>query len=357
MKILFISRKYPPGVGGMQLFARDLYAALGDKAGTRLVKWGGSNKALPVVLPYLYLRAVWEIAKGGIDVIHIQDGLLAPLGYMLAKLSGKPFGIVIHGLDITYDNKLYRLFVPWAVRKADVVFCISQAAANEARQRGVAGSKIHVVPLAVADELYGKSNRAELIRRLQLPAGGHILLTVGRLVKRKGVAWFISNVLPGLVRQYPDLIYLVAGEGGERHNIEASIKRSGMAQNARLLGTINGSLYEAAYNGADVFVMPNINVPGDIEGFGLVLLEASSCALPVVAADTEGIRDAVKDGKNGVLVPVGDAAAFQREIERFLADPARAKQFGAQSRDFTLATYQWDKIAGRYIEQYQRLLH
>jgi phosphatidylinositol alpha-1,6-mannosyltransferase len=341
----------------MQLFARNLYAALGDKADTRLVKWGGSNKALLVVLPYLWLRAVWELIRGGIDVIHIQDGLLAPLGYMLAKLSGKPFGIVIHGLDITYDNKLYRLLVPWAARRADVVFCISQAAANEARQRGVIGSKIHVVPLAVADELYGKSSRAKLISQLQLPADRHLLLTVGRLVKRKGVAWFIGNVLPGLVKQYPGLIYLVAGEGPERHNIEAAVKRSGMDQNVRLLGTVSGSLYEAAYNGADVFVMPNINVPGDIEGFGLVLLEASSCALPVVAADTEGIRDAVEDSKNGVLVPVGDAAAFQREIGRFLADPARAKQFGDQSRDFTLATYQWDKIAASYIGQYQRLLH
>jgi phosphatidylinositol alpha-1,6-mannosyltransferase len=177
------------------------------------------------------------------------------------------------------------------------------------------------------------------------------------LVKRKGVAWFISDVLPGLVKQYPGLIYLVVGEGAERHNIEAVIKRSGLGQNVQLLGRVTGGLYEAAYNGADVFVMPNINVPGDIEGFGLVLLEASTCAMPVVAADTEGIRDAVQDGKNGVLVPVGDAPAFQREIGRFLADPALAKRFGAQSRDFTTATYQWDKIADRYIEQYQRLLH
>jgi phosphatidylinositol alpha-1,6-mannosyltransferase len=357
MKILFITRKFPPSTGGMELFARDLYMALGDKTDTRLVKWGGSNKALPLVLPYLALRAVWELAKGGIDIIHVQDGLLAPLGYALAKLSGKPFGIVIHGLDITYDNKLYKLFVPWAVRRADVVFCISQAAANAARQRGVADSKIHAIPLAVADELYGKSNRAELISWLQLPAESHLLLTVGRLVKRKGVAWFICDALPGLVKQYPGLIYLVVGEGGERRDIETAIKRSDMVKNVQLLGRISGGLYEAAYNGADVFVMPNINVPGDIEGFGLVLLEASTCALPVVAADTEGIKDAIEDGKNGVLVPSGDTKAFQREISRFLADPALAKRFGAQSRDFTLATYQWDKIAGRYIEQYQRLLH
>jgi phosphatidylinositol alpha-1,6-mannosyltransferase len=355
MKILFISRKYPPSVGGMQLFARDLYKALADKADTTLVKWGGSNLALPVVLPYLCLRAAWELTRGGIDVIHINDGLLAPVGYMLSQLSGKPFGVVIHGLDITYRNRLYQALVPWAVRRADVVFCISHAAASEARQRGVTDSRIHVVPLAVTDEHYGKSNRAELINRLQLPADCHLLLTVGRLVKRKGVAWFIDNVLPGLVRQYPDLIYLVVGEGSERRNIEASITRSGMGQNVRLLGRVSGTLYEAAYNGADVFVMPNINVPGDIEGFGLVLLEASVCALPVVAANTEGIRDAVEDGKNGVLVPVRDAAAFHRQIEHFLHDKGYAKRFGERSRRFSLDTYQWDKLANRYMEQYHRL--
>lgn len=340
----------------MQVFARDLHAALSASVDTKLVKWGGSNLLLPVVLPYLGLQAAWELSKGGIDVIHVQDGLLAPLGYLLAKIYGKPFGIVIHGLDITYANKLYKLIVPWALRRADVVFCISQAAAKEARQRGVRASKIHVIPLAVTDNLYGKSDRAELIKRLQLPADCLLLLTVGRLVKRKGVAWFIDSVLPELVKQYPNLVYLVVGDGDERPNIEASIKHSGLDRHVQLLGRASGRLYEAAYNGVNVFVMPNINVPGDIEGFGLVLLEASICALPVVAADTEGIQDAVQDGKNGVLVPVKDVAAFHKQIDHFLGDPKYAKSFGEQSRRFSLNTYQWPKLAQRYVEQYQRLL-
>ena len=359
MKILFITRKFPPSTGGMELFAFDLSNALAGKASVSLVKWGGHGRARAVLvaLPYLFCKAFWKLLTGKIDVIHAQDGVLAPLGYILSRLFRKPFVLVIHGLDATYRNPLFWAIVPWAMRRAATVICISQAAARAAQEVGVPEEKLQVIPIAVTDALYGKSDRPALLQRLELPKDTKFLLTVGRLVKRKGVAWFIGEVLPGLAKQYPELVYIVIGEGQERANIQAAIAKHDLQPHVQLLGRVSDDLYEAAYNGADVFVMPNINVPGDIEGFGLVLLEASSCALPVVAADTEGIKDAIEDGKNGMLVPSGDTKAFQREISRFLADPALAKRFGAQSRDFTLATYQWDKIAGRYIEQYQRLLH
>jgi glycosyltransferase involved in cell wall biosynthesis len=359
MRVLFITRKYPPSVGGMELFAFELSNTLARKTDLKLVKWSGTGRlqAVLVALPYLFCRAFWKLLTNKIDVIHAQDGLLAPLSFILSRLFHKPFVLVVHGLDASYRNPLFRAVVPWTMRRAAVVICISQAAAQAAQTAGVPEEKLQVIPLAVTDSLYGKSDRADLLQKLELPANTKFLLTVGRLVKRKGMAWFISNVLPGLVKQYPELVYLVIGDGRERANIQAAIDKHNLQGHVRPLGRVTDGLYEAAYNGADVFVMPNINVPGDIEGFGLVLLEASTCALPVVAADTEGILDAVEDGKNGVLVPSGDAQAFQREISRFLADPARAKRFGAQSRDFTLATYQWDKIADRYIEQYQHLLH
>ncbi|HUY85127.1 MAG TPA: glycosyltransferase family 4 protein [Candidatus Dormibacteraeota bacterium] len=352
MKILFITRKYPPSTGGMQLFAYDLSRALAAKVNVRLVKWGGSNRALPIVLPYLFLSAAWQLLKGGIEVIHVQDGLLAPMAYLLSRLSSKPYAVVLHGLDVTYGNRLYRASVLPAIRRADTVFCISQAAASEATRRGVQESKVNVIPLAVQDRPAEAGNKASL----ELPANGPALITVGRLVKRKGVAWFIGNALPDLIKKYPSLIYMVVGEGGERSAIETAVAKTGLDQNVRLLGRVDDELLESAYARADIFVMPNITVPGDMEGFGLVLLEASARGLPVVASDMEGIKDAVSDGKNGVLVPSGDTAAFKREIRRFLDDPGVAKKFGAQSRSFTLATYRWDKLADRYIEQYKRLI-
>lgn len=341
----------------MELFARDLSSALGDRVELRLVKWGGHGrkKAVLIALPYLFLRSFWALLVGNFDVIHVQDGLLAPMGRVLSFIFRKPYVVVIHGLDITYTNPLFKAMVPATVARASAVICISQAAATEAIRRGVPGTKIQVIPLAVNDDVHGLASQTELLDYLDLSDNYQVLLTVGRLVKRKGVVWFIENVLPGLVEKFPKLVYLVAGEGQERPNIEAAVARTKTEKYVRLLGKTSPELLAAAYNGADVFVMPNIKVPGDVEGFGLVLLEAAVCARPVVAANLEGIKDAVVDGQNGVLVPPGNAIRFNDAVSFFLDDPAAAKQFGAQARQFTLDNYSWTKIADRYLEVYSRL--
>lgn len=359
MRLLFITRKYPPSVGGMEMFAYDLSTALAAKTDLKLVAWGrpGSRmKAVLFVIPWLTLRSFFRLLGGGVDIVHANDGLMAVPCYLLARSFRKRFTVNLHGLDITYTNPLFKFTVPWAVRHADHVFCISRAAADEAVKRGVDPAKVQAVPLAVKDELYGTAGRDDLIKLLDVPADTRILLTVGRLVERKGAAWFVSEVMPDLVRKYPKLLYLVVGEGEERGNIEAAVKRRKLQKNVRLTGRLDGQAYAAAYNGADVFVMPNVVVPGDMEGFGLVLLEAALCARPVVAAGIEGILDAVADGKNGVLVPTRDAAAFRTALDRFLSDKAYAKKFGDQARRFTLENYRWPSIADRYVTVYKKLL-
>jgi len=357
MTILFMTRKYPPSVGGMELFAYELSKALAAKIDLRLVTWGGNGrtKAVLIALPYLFIRSFWQLSRGGIEVIHAQDGLLAPVGYVLAKLFRKPYTVQLHGLDITYKHPLFRLVVPAAVRRAEVVFCISQAAADIAVSAGVAASKIQVIPLAVTDKMYTKDSQPDLRSKLGLAGNTKTLLTVGRLVKRKGVAWFVDKVMPELARRYPELVYVVIGDGSDRPDIEAAIKRQNLAGRVRLLGRVDEGLRAAAYNGADVFVMPNINLPGDMEGFGLVLLEAALCAKPVVAADTEGITEAIKANQNGILIPVEDAAAYINEISHILGDTKYANRLGQKARQFTLENYQWPKQAERYIELYKTL--
>jgi glycosyltransferase involved in cell wall biosynthesis len=274
---------------------------------------------------------------------------------VLSRLFRKPYTVVVHGLDVTYDFWLYRKGVMWTIKKADHITCISQAAARVAIEKGVPEGKISVVPLAVSDDMYGIADRQALLDDLSLPANSKILLTVGRLVKRKGVAWFVANVLPGLVKTYPDTVYLVVGAGPERAAIEKAAADNGVSKNVCLLGRVKGDLYAAAYNGADIFVMPNITVPNDMEGFGLVLLEAALCELPIVAANTEGVTDAVSAGQNGILVPVHDAGLFTAAVADFIADPVKARGFGKRARRYTLKNYQWEKVAGMYIERYKQL--
>lgn len=359
MKTVFVTRKFPPSVGGMERFAYDLHRSIAKNVRTFLVKWGGGNVWLPAVIPYLFLRSLWITVVRRVDVIHIQDGVLAPVGYLLSLLTGKPWVIVIHGLDITYKNKLFKAVNLRCIRKAGKVFCISQSTAEEALERGVSGQKIQVMPLGITDEhgIARPAARKLLSGWLDLNPDEHkLLLTSGRLVQRKGVAWFIESVMPGLIKLMPEVLYLVVGDGGQRENIEKAIRRQGLERNVHMLGKVSDAKLGALYRGSDVFVMPNIKIPGDVEGFGRVAIEASVCELPVVASGIEGILDAIKDGRNGVLVPERAVKAFEKEIARLAGNAKAARSFAEKSRQYTLKHYEWDAIAKRYIAGYEQVL-
>jgi glycosyltransferase involved in cell wall biosynthesis len=357
MKVLFIARKFPPSVGGMERFAFDLSNALDDEVDMVKITWGGSNKWLPLVLPVFFVRACWVLATQKIDVIHIQDAVQAPVGWLLHVLSRKPYLVVAHGLDITFAKGGYQKIILPFVRRADAVVSISSATRDEAEKRGVDPTKSTVVTLGTHDD-YGVPgpNRSALAAKLGIElAGRKVLLTTGRLVKRKGVEWFVDTVMPGLVAKDSSVLYLVAGKGAQQEAIEAAIARHGLGDNVRLLGRVSEDVRTLLYLSSDVFVMPNIVVPGDMEGFGIVVHEAATAGLPVVASSLEGILDALEDGKNGVLVPTHDAEAFSREIGTLFADDAKRRRFGLQAREYTLATFSWRNIAQQYMAVYRKL--
>lgn len=359
MNILFMTRKFPPSKGGMQNFAYDLYTSLDERADVQLIKWSGSNKLLPLIVPYFFVKACWIMIRDDVDIIHSQDGVLSVLGFALGRIFRKPYAVVLHGLDITYSNALFQSLIPPFVHKADVVFCISHAAADEAVKRGVNKAKIRVIPLGITDDkrIPREKARPQLVKAVKINNRKTVLLTVGRLVERKGVAWFVESVMPKLVKKYPGVVYLVVGGGEDEARIKESIAVNNLEKNVKLLGQVPDKMLPILYNGADVFVQPNIIVPGDVEGFGRVLLEASLCELPVVATGIEGIRDAVSDGVNGVLVTKPkDVAAFVTKISAFLDDKKYARAFGRKSRTYTLKYFQWSSITEKYLECYNAIL-
>jgi phosphatidyl-myo-inositol dimannoside synthase len=115
-----------------------------------------------------------------------------------------------------------------------------------------------------------------------------------------------------------------------------------------LLGQVSESLLATLYAGSDLFVMPNIPVAGDMEGFGVVMVEAGAAGLPVLAADLEGIRDVIAAGENGELLPSGNAGAFLDAIARY-RDPSRLAGASARARAYVVAHFSWAGIADTLV--------
>ena len=180
-----------------------------------------------------------------------------------------------------------------------------------------------------------------------------ILLTSGRLAKRKGVAWFIRNVMPKLPE---NVLYVVAGDGADRENIAQAIQENNMAERVKMIGYMEDSVRDMLFHTCDLFIQPNIKIVGDMEGFGLSVIEAAYCGIPVLAANLEGLKDAIKDGQDGFLIEPEDVDGYVAKINELLSDDVKRKDFGQKARQFVIDNYSWDKIAAKYLAEIEKTI-
>ncbi len=345
-KILMLSRKYPPSVGGMQVYARDFIEHMGGIYDVDKVVLGKGQGHLVWFLPYLFMSSFALNMTRDYDLVWLCDALLAPLGVALKKAFNVKVGVTVHGLDMTYDRFLYQSVVPGAVSRLDRVVCVSGNTREECLKRGVDGDRLSVIPNGIRPEgfkwEFSETEGKELLREA---AGGDlgekkVLLTVGRLIKRKGVDWFIENVMP---RLEDDFVYLIAGAGPEYDNIAGTIKRCGLSGRVKLLGRVSDDLLKALYRFSYAMVLPNQRIERDPEGFGIVAIEAASCGLPVIANLVDGIGEAVLDGRTGWLVDYNDADLFIEKIKRSVLERSIVEK-GSEA-------FYWPNIAGRYQKE------
>lgn len=302
---------------------------------------------------------VWRLWLGGKrpDIVHFGDSVVALLS-PLCKLAGVPVVVTAYGLDLTYKNWLYQRLIAFSLARISALACISEAAAREAIVRGVPPSKVVVIRPGVdapTHDVAKDEEKAEARAKLGLDPSSPVLITVGRLIERKGVQWFIEHVLPRLLEVSPTLRYVVVGDGPLRGQIDERSRDLGLAANTVLAGSVRDEALGLYLRAADLFVMPNVRVPGDMEGFGLVALEAGAAGLPVVAADLEGIRDAVIPSRNGVLVPSGDPEAFKQTILQLLDDRSALVDLANESLRVVRDDFSWAKMAREYWSLYSKL--
>ncbi len=352
--VLFIAERFPPSVGGQQRLNYGLHQQFKGSVRTYLLTPGlylKFNLQKLWFFPYAILVGSFICARHNVTHIHVSSARLALIGYLVARFFNVKLSAGVHGLDVTLKGKFisYKYLTPHFLRKYDAIICNSSATLEQCARIGLDRDMCHVVYPGVNVEkncrsLSKQQARKELSKHVNVDLADKVVITtVGRLVRRKGVAWFVDTVFPLLPQHF---VYLVVGNGPEEDRIRELLDKNGLASSVYLLGDIPDLMRDLVYDAADLFVMPNITVPGDREGFGIVNIEAGMHDLPVVASGIEGIRDAVVEGVTGRLVREADSQSFIDGIDEVLSwDTASKKISSVVSTRFS-----WQQSYRSYAE-------
>lgn len=352
-KVLFISHTFPPVVGGVETQNYELSTWLSKTVDLKLIA-NRNRKLLPIFLPLVALRAIWLMRK--YDILLLGSGILGVVGWLVKKINRKPVVAVVHGLDLTWKNKFYqkfwvRVFIP----SLDKLIAVGNETVRVGIDRGIPQEKIIFIPNGVdLDKYENHFNRDALDNLLgEKTENKNILLTSGRLARRKGVAWFIRNVLPNLA---DDFIYIVSGNGPDKENILSAIKEKKLEGRVFVLGYVDDKTKNMLFSTCDLFIQPNIKIAGDMEGFGISVIEAGACEIPVLASRLEGLEDAIKDGQNGFLVEHENSKAYIEKITYLFQNKSSLRDFGKKSRQFIKDNYSWEIVVNRYLEEIKKHL-
>ena len=361
LKIIYISHLHPPphsntqNIGGMQTVSLQLLDSLNQRTDVSVcpllleAPWQGTEvRTLHFLIHLLRILPVF-VKREQADVVLFSSMVTASLAPLLRHRMTVPMVTINHGQDVTLPVWLYQQWVPKIFHHLQGVISVSTATQTASLQRGLHPTKSFVLPngMNIEPRSYQKSqSRAFIAQELKIDlAGKPLLLSVGRQVKRKGHAWFIENVIPKLSQP---VIYLLIGQGPETEYLRAISNQAQDPEQVILAGTTSSDILQHAYDAADLFIMPNIPVRGDMEGFGVVILEANEARTPAIASDLEGMQDVVQDGLNGFKVPALNAHRFAKTIDDVLE--SKLSFLSEAAYDWVIQQYTWSHICEQYVD-------
>lgn len=346
-KVLFIARNYPPIIGGLENNAYNFYQHMSAITETHLLANPQGKSRLVQFFIETFFYLIFHSSR--FDIIHFNDAVMAPFIPVIRLFSRAKITFIINGLDIVYHHPLYQLIIPFFLKRAELLFPVSLNTKRECEKRGINPQRLQHIPNGINLKdlpiIESQSAQEFLTKHSINSLHKKILVSVGRLVERKGNAWFLQEVFPLLPEDY---IYIIAGNGPQRQRILEIIEQKEWSDRVYLVGWITEDEKLAMFRCADLFIMPNISIKNDLEGFGIVILEAGYTNLPVVATDVDGIPSAVIPGATGILVPEGDATSFADAILNIHLDREKISSVVDEC-------YNWTKIADQYLQAFVRL--
>jgi phosphatidylinositol alpha-1,6-mannosyltransferase len=278
------------------------------------------------------------------DIIHAGD--LFPPGLSalaIKKMLGMPYVVYCHGEEITQiDFRRHQPKVRNQIyRHADGIVAASTFAQQNLLRIGISPDRIRqITPGVDCERFQPRPKNAELVRQYGLE-GKQVLLTVARLVRRKGHA-IVLEAVARLAPKMRDLRYLIVGEGPEREQLERQCRDLGIAENVIFAGHTPDELLVDFYNLCDAFIMINRESRGDIEGFGMVFLEANAAGRPVIGGLSGGAAQAVVQDVTGLLVNPDSPEEAAAAIEQLMTNQPMRRRMSETGLRRARQEFSWD---------------
>ena len=365
MTHLFVTNDFPPKIGGIQTMLWELWRRLDPSSFVVLTTphpdaaaWDAEQAFRivrtreKVLLPTRGLaRRIDELAEEvAADVVVLDPAL--PVGLVGRRLRGAPYGVVVHGAEVTVPGRLpvTSHVLRRVLRGAGLVVAAGGYPLAEAERAARGPLPSVVVPPGVDTDRFvplTAAERGSVRSRLGLPTEGRLVVSVSRLVPRKGMDVLIRAAAL-LAPSRPDLTVAIAGGGRDRDRLDRLIRTTGAP--VRMLGRVAHDDLPGLFGCGDVFAMLCRNRWGGLEqeGFGIVFVEAAAAGVPQVAGDSGGAAEAVVDGETGLVVRRPDDAACVAEALARLLDDAPARDLmGQAGRARAVEAFSYDALAGR----------
>ena len=319
----------------------------------------GFRLGIPYVIPTINSLGVFLKAVKSSKIVHAHGHpyLTSLLSAKLAKKYSKPFVLTQHNTFIEYDSifdKIERLndlaVGKETLKEADKIIAVSNATKNYVLSLGAKPNKVTVLHNGVDLKRFKPmpEKREEMRRKLGIPHGSIVVLTVRRLVYKNGIDTLIESANL-VVKKNSKIVFLAIGKGPDFNNVQVRIKQLGIERNFKLTGFVQDEDLPLYYNAADLFVLPSKSG----EGLPLVALEAMACGLPVVATNVGGIRE-IMNNKYGKLVPPNNADLLANAIIEFAGMDFSSRK--SELRAMVEQKFSWDANVERLIEIYEELI-
>ncbi|KOT91629.1 GDP-mannose-dependent alpha-(1-6)-phosphatidylinositol monomannoside mannosyltransferase [Streptomyces sp. NRRL F-5755] len=376
-KTLIVTNDFPPRPGGIQAFLHSMALRLDpDRVVVYASTWKRSKEGVaatarfdaeqpfPVVrdrttmllpTPRVTRTATALLRRHGCSSVWF--GAAAPLGLMapaLRRAGARRIVATTHGHEAGWAQlPASRQLLRRIGEGTDTITYLGEYTRSRiaaALTPAAAGRMVQLPPGVDEKTFHPGSGGDEVRARLGL-AERPVVVCVSRLVPRKGQDTLIE-AMPRILAEVPDAVLLIVGGGPYEKQLHALAVEKGVADSVRFTGSVPWEELPAHYGAGDVFAMPCRTRRGglDVEGLGIVYLEASATGLPVVAGDSGGAPDAVLDGETGYVVPGGSPTVAAERVIALLKDPEARRRMGERGRAWVEEKWRWDLLAERLKE-------